>query len=98
MSAQLIITMRAEFAKQVARNRRLFDISALLERLDTARLVGAPGFSMRVILDEDEVPALREALGSNFVVEQDYALDTFGARRDRPAPGAASAVAGNRRR
>jgi len=95
---QLIITMRAEFARKFARNKSLFDISALLDRLDTARLVGAPGYSMRVILDEDEVPVLAKALGPNFVIEQDYALDTFGEQRRAGRQRSSSAAAEIRRR
>jgi hypothetical protein len=98
MSAQLIITMRADFAKQVAQKKRSFDILTLLKRLDTARLIGAPGYSMRVVLDENEVPTLCEALGPDFVVEQDYALQTFSRDRRSAAGRPVSGVAGTPRR
>lgn len=98
MSAQLIITMRASFAKAFAKDRSLFDISEVLNRLGTARLVGAPGYSMRVVIDEAEVPALREVLGAEFVVEPDYVMDTFGGRPAASAAPAARSTARTRPR
>ena len=85
MTAQLLLTMTSDFAAQVSRSRKRVNGQALLKGLRTAKLIGPPGFSMRVSVDESELPALRKQLGSKFVIEPDYVLETFGPRPRRPS-------------
>lgn len=77
MTSQLIITMRSELARRFAQDRSVLDVSSLLEAFGSARLIGAPGFSMRVSVDDREAKALESALDDSFVVESDYAMSSF---------------------
>jgi hypothetical protein len=90
MTAQLIITMRGPFARRFAEDRSILNMSALLRSLASVRLIGSPGFSMRVSVDEAEVPALQKILATNFIVEPDYAMKLQNGgrgRRSAAAPG-----------
>ena len=73
--------MTPQLAENVASGRSRMDVSTLLKRVRSCRLIGEPGYSMRISIDEEEIPALRRALGDNFSVEVDYALDSFSRRR-----------------
>jgi hypothetical protein len=77
MTVQLLITMRRDFARLFARDRSLLDVASITDAASSARLISAPGFSMRIAVDESEVVDVRRALGSNFVLEPDYVMETF---------------------
>lgn len=77
---QLLITMTPNRAEQFSRDRSRLDVDSLFGALSSCRLIGRPGYSMRVAIDEAEIQALREVLGPDFIVEHDYALDSFGRR------------------
>jgi hypothetical protein len=94
---QLLITMNGKLAREFARDKTMLDIASLFSALRTVRLIGSPGYSMRVSIDDGEVPALRQALGPNFVVEADYALETFSEARPRQNSGATGSARTQRR-
>lgn len=77
MISQLIITMRGGLARRFARDRSLLDVASLLGPIGSARLIGAPGFSMRVAVDADEEPTLRQRLGPDFIVDHDHVMESF---------------------
>jgi hypothetical protein len=83
MSIQLLITMRQDLAKRFAKDRSAFDVDSITGVARSARLIGPPGYSMRVSVDETEVGQLRGALEALFRVEPDYVLETFSARAPR---------------
>lgn len=74
MSIQLLITMRAEFAEQYAKDRSSFDPSTITNAASSVRLIGPLGYSMRVSIAEAEEDKFRVALEGMFIVEPDYAL------------------------
>lgn len=81
MRTQLIATMRKEFARRYSADESLLDTRALLRGFSSARLIGSPGFSMRISVEEQEAGALKKALSANFILGNDYTLQTFPARR-----------------
>jgi len=83
MLKQLLLTMRSDFAARYRRDASVFDHDDLLSGFTTARLIGAPGYSMRVSVDQNELRDLKRALQDRFVVEPDHVLRTFGKRPSR---------------
>jgi len=77
MRMQLIATMRSDYARRYAADRSLLDAPALLRGLASAELVGAPGYSMRISIDQRDWPALEQRLTGNFIVQPDHILQTF---------------------
>jgi len=77
MRTQLIITMRKGLARRYARDRSLLDVAALLGHFTGARIIGRPGFSMRVSVKSAQVADLKRHLGQDFVVEHDLPLECF---------------------
>ena len=78
MSVQLLVTMRGEFARRYLATGTAIALRDLAPRVSTARMIGDPGYSMRIRVDEKEEALLREALDANFLVEPDYSMQTFG--------------------
>jgi hypothetical protein len=81
MTAQLIITMRRELAKQFARDKAAVDVKALLAPLSTLRFLSKPSYSVRVTVDDTEVPVLKRLLGRQFIVEPDYVMHVLSPER-----------------
>jgi hypothetical protein len=74
---QLLVTMRADTLSRDARARSLAQITDVLQAFQ-AKIIGVPGFSMRIAVAAADEPGLRAELERNFIVEEDYALRTFG--------------------
>jgi hypothetical protein len=83
---QLLMTMRAEFAKQYAKDRSVLDMSALLEGLDNARVIGKAGYSTRIVVEDSDVDALKAKLESSFIIEPDYTMHGFDSRPRQANP------------
>lgn len=69
MRTHVIVSMRSAFARRYAIERSLLDVSMLLSGIETARLIGSPGYSMRISVEEREAYALTCRLEPNFVIE-----------------------------
>ena len=87
MSIQLLVTMRQDLARRFSRDRSVLDVASITDAARSARLIGAPGYAMRVSVDETEEGQLRGALEGRFLVEPDYALETFSGPRRRATAG-----------
>jgi hypothetical protein len=83
MLKQFLLTMRSEFASRYRDDERELDGAQLLRGFRSARLIGAPGYSMRVVVEQDEVRALKKALSGRFIIEPDHVLHTFSKRPGR---------------
>jgi len=82
---QLVVTMRREYAQHYAVHRPPLQLAHLAPGVRTARFIGRPGFSSRVVVAEAEFELLRQALAENFIVEDDILLETFGAGQAVPS-------------
>jgi hypothetical protein len=84
---QLIITMREDLAERFAKDRKGFDFASIFAPFQSLKLIGRPGYSTRVRLDEAEVPKIKAALARQFIVEDDFVMQVLGTRASaRPAP------------
>ena len=81
MRTQLIATMRNGYARRYAADRTALDAVALLKGIGSAELIGAPGYSMRISVEQADLPALRKRLLADFTLQDDYVLHTFGTKR-----------------
>ena len=77
LRTQLVITMRAPFARRYAKDRSLLDVGSLLRSFSGARIIGRPGFSMRLSVQSTQVADLERRLTEDFVVEPDHAFECF---------------------
>jgi hypothetical protein len=80
MMKQFILTMRSDFAERYKHNVKVLDGRTLLRGLDTARLIGSLGYSMRVAVAPEEVQAMMDALDDRFLIEPDHVFHTFSKR------------------
>jgi hypothetical protein len=78
---QLIITMRKELAERFAKDRKGFDFASIFAPFETLKLIGRPGYSTRVRLDDVEVPKMKTLLAPQFIVEDDFVMQVL----QRPA-------------
>lgn len=72
--AQVLITMRRQFARRFAKDRSLLDVASLFAPFESVELLGQPGYSMRVWVKDTEIADLERALRDDFIVESDYVL------------------------
>ena len=76
MPKQLLVTMRGERAERYAQNRVPPLFADLAPEAASLRLIGTPGYCMRVVVDDADEAYLRDVLKKDFVVEDDYTLTT----------------------
>lgn len=72
MRTRLIVTMRNAFARRYVAHHSLLKPEILLDGLLSARLIGAPGYCMRISVEQSEEVALRSRLDRDFVIQRDY--------------------------
>lgn len=78
---QLLVTKRERMMSRDARARSHDEIRHIAQEF-RGKVIGVPGFSTRIAVPPSEAKGLRATLEqSNFIVEDDYALETFGFSR-----------------
>lgn len=70
MRTRLIVTMRHAFARRYATQHSLFKPDVLFRGLLTARLIDAPGYSMRILVEQTEEDILCHRLEHDFVIHR----------------------------
>jgi len=70
MRTRLIVTMRHAFARKYATQHSLFNPDVLFRGLVTARLIDAPGYSMRISVEQNEEDLLCHRLERDFVIHR----------------------------
>lgn len=70
MCTHLTIAMHDRFARRYVSHRSLLNTRTLLAGIGSARLIGAPGFSMKIAVDDQEVDLLTSRLERDFIIEK----------------------------
>lgn len=79
MPKQLLITMRGERAERYAADRMPPLFADLAPEAASLKLIGKPGYCMRVVIDDADEAYLRDMLAGEFIVEDDYTMRSFDA-------------------
>jgi hypothetical protein len=78
MSKRLFVAMHDSFARRYAGCRSLLNTGDLLGGIGSAKLIGAPGYSMEIAVDDHDEAALRVRLAPNFIIEAMWPASSAG--------------------